>query len=342
MITEKSNHSSPKVSIIILNWNGRDDTLECLASIVQLDYSNYEVVVVDNGSMDDSVSSIQKMFPDVTLIQTHKNLGYAGGNNVGIKRALETGAEYILILNNDTVVDSSLLRKLFEANRTRPDAGLLGPAIYNYSAQDELISIGGVRDPSRSFEFVQASHEGSAYQEVEILIGCAMLIKREVFERAGLLDESFFLCWEEIDFCMRAAENGFKCLAVPEAVIWHKVGAALGAEASASEEASPLRTYFDVRNQLRWAKHHLNVTGQRALLRERLLEAKQILLPKFHVGGGNDVFYKRLYWSIQSYLKMVRDNMHSPVKRAKLYALRDYLLGRFGDCPAAVRRLNTN
>ena len=115
MTNENTHYSLPKVAVIILNWNGKEDTLECLASVKKLDYSNYEIVLVDNGSVDDSVDAISKQYPDMTLLQTGENLGYAGGNNVGIRWALEQGADYILLLNNDTIVAADLLSAFINA-----------------------------------------------------------------------------------------------------------------------------------------------------------------------------------------------------------------------------------
>ena len=133
---ENSAQKFPKVSIIVLNWNGRNDTLECLESVERIEYPNFDVVVVDNGSNDDSVAAIHAKFPEITLLETGKNLGYAGGNNVGIHHALQQNANYILLLNNDTVVDPALVQQFVEAGQLMPEGGAFGAKIYLYSKPD--------------------------------------------------------------------------------------------------------------------------------------------------------------------------------------------------------------
>jgi hypothetical protein len=127
-----------KVFIIILNWNGKEDTLACLASVRNIDYSNFDTIVIDNGSSDESVKAIQKKFPEVKIIEIGKNRGYAGGNNVGIQYALENGADYILLLNNDTIVDSQLLKALINATLQIQQPGILSPKIYYFESRNKI------------------------------------------------------------------------------------------------------------------------------------------------------------------------------------------------------------
>jgi GT2 family glycosyltransferase/2-polyprenyl-3-methyl-5-hydroxy-6-metoxy-1,4-benzoquinol methylase len=323
----------PKVAVVVLNWNGQRDTVECIESLRELEYKDYDIIVVDNGSTDDSVRAIRSIFPNVTLLETHKNLGYTGGNNAGIRHAIRVGAKYVFVLNNDTVVHRSILRKLIDASQARPDAGLYGPAIYSYFEKDQLLTIGMISRLFCPFEFMEASLEGAAYQEVETLVGCGMLIKREVFERIGYFEESFFLCWEELDFCMRATEAGFRCLAVPDALMWHKVSASFGGT------ASPLLRYFHTRNRLLWGKRHLPLKALIQLHLESWRTLRRILWPPFSLPQTGAPLAKRVLWTILSWLKSVKRNVSIPTNRADLIGLRDYYLGRLGDCPAAVRKL---
>ncbi|HET6516311.1 MAG TPA: glycosyltransferase family 2 protein, partial [Thermodesulfovibrionales bacterium] len=128
----------PKIAIIVINWNGRDDTLECLASVRQVDYPHFEVIVVDNGSSDNSVEAIRNAFPEVTVIETRENLGFAGGNNVGMRHALKNRSEYIFLLNNDTVVDSQILKSFIRSSRLLPRDAILSAKIYYYSNPDKI------------------------------------------------------------------------------------------------------------------------------------------------------------------------------------------------------------
>jgi GT2 family glycosyltransferase len=128
----------PKISIIVLNWNGKIDTLECLQSVYRIDYTNFDVIVVDNGSSDDSVQAIRDSFPEVTVLETNENLGFAGGNNVGIRYALKNGADYIFLLNNDTIVDPRILKQFIEVSKSIDDRGILGAKIYYYNEPEKI------------------------------------------------------------------------------------------------------------------------------------------------------------------------------------------------------------
>lgn len=327
----------PKVAIVVLNWNGKQDTLECLESIGKLDYPNYQTVVVDNGSTDDSVDAIRTKFPNVFVLQTGANLGYAGGNNVGIKWAISNNSEYIFILNNDVIVDQKCLHELVNADLVA-DCGVLGPANFYYEKQNELWTIGATRKstPTPGYKLLADGDNKNDWPlplMVDSIVGSSILIRREVIEKVGLLDERFFLCWEEFDFCARSIDAGFKCLYVPHASIWHKVGSALG------ELESPLRRYFNIRNRLLWASKHCSRSEQRQLKQDAKQVARQIFVQPFAVPQGSQVFVKRLLWAATSWIKSIRRRLAQPANKVTLYALRDFYLKRFGDCPHAIRQL---
>src|SRR3989339_346256 len=134
--------NKPLVYILILNWNGKEDTLECLSSLKKIDYPNYKTIVIDNGSTDDSVKIINKKYPKIKIIENKKNLGYAEGNNVGIRYALKNKADYVLILNNDTIVDKKFLTELVKVGESNEKVGIVGPNVYCYFFQAE----DGIRD----------------------------------------------------------------------------------------------------------------------------------------------------------------------------------------------------
>jgi GT2 family glycosyltransferase len=321
---------TPKIAIVILNWNGKDDTLECLASVFKLDYPNFSVIVVDNGSTDGSVAAIRQDYPQVTLIETGRNLGYAGGNNVGIRYALDQNAEFIFLLNNDTIVSSNILTELISASKRFPEAGILGPKIYYYSKPEIIWSAGGYWDQAQQcFEQIGDGEidKGQFDQETptDFIVGCALFIKAECFHKIGLLDEGFFLNYEEIDFEYRAKQHGFKLLYVPKARLWHKVSS------SFAGEHSPLKTYFTYRNRLLWASRHLP--------KYQKFQVVWSVYYKFFKHIADPIFaslkqgsLKKLWWTMLGVFT-------SPHIHTIGQAIWDFHCRRLGDCPPKIRTL---
>ncbi|MFH2138175.1 MAG: glycosyltransferase family 2 protein [Candidatus Omnitrophota bacterium] len=226
----------PKVAIIILNWNGKQDSLKCLYSVSQLKYPNYEVFFVDNGSTDGSAFCISENYPDIRIIKNKKNLGFCEGNNVGMRLALKAGAEYIFLLNNDTMVDSDVLNHLVDAGEQNAQAGILGPKMYHLELHPGyLYSIGG---KINFHEYVINSigcncldfGQFNNMREVDFIIGCGLLIKKKVIDEIGLLDPVYFSYFEDVDWCVRAKAKGYKVVYVPLARIWHSVAASTGGD----------------------------------------------------------------------------------------------------------------
>lgn len=221
-----------KVFIIVLNWNGYMDTVECLRSIEKCSYPAYEVVVVDNGSTDGSVERLKKDFKDVVYIENKENLGYTGGNNVGIRYAIEKGAEYIWLLNNDTTMKVDTLTRLIEAAENDQRAGLLGPKILQMDNSGRAYAMMGRLNmwfpwPDRMEGEDESKVTGEAVC-VDFLSGSALLVRRDFVEKVGLLDERFFFYWEENDWCERGRKAGFSSVFVPDAVVYHKGGGTSG------------------------------------------------------------------------------------------------------------------
>ncbi len=254
---------NPSVDIIVLNWNGKADTLICLDSLSRLVYDRYRVIVVDNGSIDDSVATIRAVFPGLPLVETGRNLGYAGGNNAGLRYALEHDpADYIFILNNDTEASPSLLARLVAAAGRYPAVGVFGPKIY-FKDRPSILWFAGARwdRTTHSFRHIGINEPDAARFdapiEVDYITGCALFMRRSVVEKVGLLDERFFLVYEEVDWCYRARGEGFASMTVPDALLWHRVSASFGGS------SSPLEHYFLSRNRLLWAERHLPVLERR-------------------------------------------------------------------------------
>lgn len=243
MITEKkciaekesvAQNITPKVCIIILNWNGLRDTIECLESISKLDYINYKIILVDNASSGNDTQVLKEKFGnDIRLIENEKNFGFAVGNNIGMKYTLENNLnpDYFLLLNNDTVVNTDFLTKLVNVAESDTKIGIVGPEIYFYSSKDEkqiIWSAGGKikwwRIPFY-YHLGQNNIDSAKFQnivEVGFVSGASMLLKRNVAEEISFLNSKYFFGYEEIECCMKAKKAGYKIVYVPDAKIWHK------------------------------------------------------------------------------------------------------------------------
>jgi len=219
--------ASPRVAVIVLNWNGRDDTLRCLASLRTVDYPDLDVVVVDNGSRDDSVAAIAKGFPEFDLVRLARNCGYAEGNNVGIRHALRRQPEFVFVLNNDTEVDPTCVRKLVETAARLPEAGAFGPKTYRLGTRSVLYSVGldfnwltGHVSYVGWGELDNRRHDRE--REFDVINGHALFLRATTIDKVGLFDPEFFAYNEETDYCLRIARAGFRLLYVPSAIVFHK------------------------------------------------------------------------------------------------------------------------
>ena len=325
----------PLIAIVVLNWNGANDTLACLDSLAALTYQNFNVIVVDNGSTDHSLDKLRAYsspFP-LVLLETGKNLGYAGGNNVGTRHALEHGADFVLLLNNDTTVASDLLEQLINAAQRNPDTGVFSARVM-YFDNPELVWFDGARwnESSLRLEWPgQGAREAelsTVDHDTDYACGAALFFRAEVARQIGLLDEMFFLVWEEVDWCFRARKAGWRNRVVAAAKVWHKIGVSFGSE------SSPLRTYFSIRNELLWFSRHASFSARLRLWANNLRR----LIPKFHVSSDPGIsFVKRFVWALEDYGQAWLGRGSRLEYMATRRAIMDYMRGRFGDCPDEVR-----
>ena len=264
---------SPDVVIIIVNWNGRDDTLACLQSVSSLEYTNFRVIVVDNGSQDDSAGAIRAAYPDVKLTETHENLGFAEGNNVAIRRALDS--DYVLLLNNDTTVDPGLLGSMISSAESDPEAGVIGPVICYADRKDTVwcagLQIGRGSSYGIPLQYTSSllMYEGRPVREVphqpfevDAVVGCAMLMRTSVVREIGLLDASLFMIHEDFDWSLRAREAGYRCMTVPGAGVLHRVSSSIQVQEK-ERRGNPFSIYYWYRNWLMVVKKHF---GRKAMV----------------------------------------------------------------------------
>ncbi len=234
-----------KVGIVIVNYNGEKYQNDCIASLYQMTLLDFEIIVVDSGSKDNSIAKLRKEFPKVRIIEMNDNVGVARGNNVGIEYCRNENFDYILLLNNDIEVDSRLLEELVLSSE---DKNVVVPKIYYYDPKDVLWYAGGELNNNRGTNI----HYGIGQKDVgqyenEIFVDyaptCCMLIPKQVFDLVGTMDEKYFMYYDDTDFCLRLYRNHIKIKYNPRAIMWHKVSSSTGGE------ASPLAVYYNTRNR---------------------------------------------------------------------------------------------
>lgn len=299
-----------KIVAVVLNWRGAQDTISCVMSL-RAYAPQVHVIVVDNASGDGSAERIAEAVPYAEIIQSGANLGYAGGNNVGIRRALDLGAEAVLILNNDIVLKQGCVEALAKALARHPEWGIAGPISLRAAAPEIVdfftatvnvayaaLSAPG-RDELRAGRF-------TADAETDYVTGSAMLVRRAVIEATGGFDERFFLMWEDVDLALRARAAGWRSGATPDAVVLH------GRSGSFGGDGAPLQRYFFVRNPFLLVRKHVHgpIARRRAIARLR-----------------------------RRYKAWARDPMSSPaVSVAIARGARDGLRGRYGPPPPELLR----
>jgi len=237
-----------KVAVILVNWNNHADTLECLRSLQSSSYQPREVLVVENGSRPESVQALRGAAGCDLLIESAQNLGFTGGNNLGIRTALERGADFVFVLNNDTIVNEATIATLVNGLEAAPDAGIAAPKIRFYKP-DNLVWYAGGRFSTAAQNPVmigyQAVDDGrwDVPGNVDFASGCAMLIRREILERLGGFADEYFAVWEDVELSLRVRSAGHPIAYVPGSLVWHKESAASGGL------DAPGYVYYQMRNR---------------------------------------------------------------------------------------------
>ena len=224
------------VNIFVLNWNGRDLTLDCLASLEKVTYSNANIIVIDNGSRDDSVVSIKEQYPETDIIEFPTNLGFAGGNNAGFQSTANK-ADYTIFLNNDTIVDSNFVAPLINELETKSNTKQTAPKIYYADKPETIWFAGGKVNLWTGFirHIGIRKKDASLYSkkmEIDYATGCCICMRTEDFESIGLFDRSFPMYAEDVDLSLRFKKRGGSIVFIPESKVWHKVSASMGGQFS--------------------------------------------------------------------------------------------------------------
>lgn len=244
---EANRTAAARVAIIVTSCNRREDTLECLSSLAGLTYSNHFILLADQASSDGTPEAVRAEFPGVTVLQNPVNDGFTGGANRGIRASLAGDADYVLLLNNDTIVARDILEELVAAAEADPAIGAIGPLMLCYEEPEVVWSAGGQVGPRGESIMVGAGRSGAEFGETpfaaQFVAGCGLLARRQMLEEIGLLDQQFFIYYEETDLCARASRAGWKILTAPGALLWHKVSGTTGT-------ASLFTLYYMRRNVL--------------------------------------------------------------------------------------------
>src|SRR5215203_1246099 len=248
----------PLVHIIILNWNGLNDTSECLAAIKKLTYPNVHVQVIDNASKNGEAEIIEQRFPEVEVLKQTENLGFCGGCNAGMKKALAENADFVMLLNNDAIVSPNLIEALVEGYEGLENPGAVSPVIFKYPETDKIwFSIArweafwktGEAKFRLALDEDYASLKDKNPYETEFACGCCLFVSTDVIKRIGLFDERYFAFFDEAEWCVRMKKQGFTSYIVPSAFMYHKVG---------GSTPSLVSIYLLARNRLLWMKENLS------------------------------------------------------------------------------------
>jgi GT2 family glycosyltransferase len=234
------------VAVVVLNWNGWQDTVACIHSLTQLNYPDFRIWVVDNASSDDSVQRIRDAFPDLDVLQSGANLGFGGGCNVGIRKALEQGADYIWLINSDTRVAPDALSQLVELADISPRIGAVGSVIYEMDEPEKIqLWGGGVVNL-----WLGRSHHRQQPGALDFVSGASMLLRATAVSDVGMFDEqTFFMYWEDTDLGFRLRQAGWQLSVSEQSRVWHKQSASLGLE-------SPLLVEYGTRSAVRFLRRH--------------------------------------------------------------------------------------
>ncbi|MEK0445241.1 MAG: hypothetical protein RLZZ399_562 [Verrucomicrobiota bacterium] len=272
----------PLVAIIMVVWNGVDDTLDCLRSLADDPYENKVLILVDNGSTDGSAQKVRAFWPDAQIVSTGRNLGFTGGNNVGLVEAFRIGARYAFLLNNDTTVEAEALTALVDAAERDPGAGILAPVVHYHDSPGSIWFSGAVLRLGRGeavHDHTRQPERSAAPYASPWVSGCAMLVRMVAVDQVGGFDDRFYLTWEDVDWCVRMRSEGWGVFVVPAARIFHKCS-------RATRRITGIRCYYAVRNSLLMAQKHAGlgywtaivcvvISHARALRRETVTERRE-------------------------------------------------------------------
>lgn len=270
-----------RICVILVNYNGVKDTIACIESINQSNDEDHiiDVIVVDNASDNNEGITVKKCYPDITVILEIDNIGFAAANNSGIKKALSLNCDFVLLLNNDTVVSPFLIKRLEKA--ADPNTVAV-PQICYYSDPSKVWYAGGYIDKSNGggFHYSGTNNKG----DMDFATGCCMMLHKSTIEKVGLLDEDYFLYYEDVDYSIRLKQCGIKIKFDSDSIVLHKISASTGGE------KSPLTVYYTTRNRLLCINKHRNYFSRTALIKALLSRSIRMIQSAIKK-DGNSFYY---------------------------------------------------
>lgn len=243
-----------KIIIVILTVNNYSDTKECIDSVKSLDYEGFEIAIVDNGSTDNSLSMLEREYPDLSYVRIKDNCGFAGGMNEGLRYAIREEADFVWLLNNDIAVDKQSLSRLLDAVQAVERVGIVGSKVYYYSSPNKINFAGGrvSKITGRTYHKGTGTIDNGEFSEIEevnFLTGASLFVNATMLEQVGLFDETYFLFYEDADLVIRANRMGWKTIFAPDSIIWHKISLT-------TKSGDFSNAYYGVRNSLFFCKKH--------------------------------------------------------------------------------------
>ena len=311
-----ASHSFPSVTVIVLNWNASHFLPDCLTALLDLNYPNFQIVVVDNNSSDDSVEMVRHSFPSVTLICSQINRGFSAGNNLALRDA---GTEFVVLVNPDVIVDADWLRQLIAPMQADKTIGITGGKLY-YPGRTLIQHAGGYITFPQALPGHYGLREADTGQyetqkDVDYVIGASLALRREVIEQIGLMDEGFFLYYEECDYCLRASRTGFRVVYVPEATAVHLESVTITRENA---------RYFQIFHTSRWRYLLKHLTIDTILTETIPAETAWLnALPGVHRHGVADAYWATLK-NLNAIWQAREESLPTPAEETQLrQSLRD-------------------
>jgi GT2 family glycosyltransferase len=302
LAASRSSHSTadavPAVWAVVTNWNRPEDTLRCVDSLKASAYRGTRILIVDNGSDIGNYDRLRATVVGAEILRSETNLGFGMGSNLGISYALERGATYVLLVNNDTVIDACMIGALVDAMRSDPSIGVAGPIIY-YSSDPDRVWFAGCRMRWGLYVVrrgLRLKPPLKPLEDVDFVSGCGMLLRSEMISQVGMFSPEYFMYYEDLDLCVRVKQAGWRIVCATTAKMWHSVSASSGgAEA-------PIKEYYQVRSSLVFHRRHSGGLMLIVNVGLRLLRA----------GYGSLVYFARKGWDsqmIRRYSQGIREGL---------------------------------